>query len=279
MMEADRKVRAATELPLPPQPNLPAPPSAPVASGPEEAITEEELKILEHLRGLATAGLELSDQLQLQKDKLEAKCKENLQRELNHGHINRFKRTKAQVESARNRIKKMDAEWMKFAATMSKQIQYHSGMYQKARAELMELYNKRLAEHRKLREEVDAASRSLLDQKEEGSDMETDIQFGKDLEKAMEALQEQTHPILIEDDDEMIPDPAQGDQQTFGSQEVGEQHHFKPSPHISFRPSTSPSKVATSHLKVKPAPKSNGKDAWLKFQKSPCGMTFPHLQM
>ena len=238
------------ELPLPPQPSLPMPPAAPKV---EDKMSEEEVKILAHLRGLEENGLELTDVLLQQKEKLEAKCNDLPPKSLSHSHLNRLDKATEKVAKCKARIKALDAEWEKFAKTMSQKIQYHSSMYQQPRGELMASYNQRLEELRKLRAEVDAASKTLLGSTEEETELMSQEAFSAELTQTLKTLSAQT-PILVEDDEEMIADQEQmGASQMSGEEQAegAKGARTKPSSHTAFR---SPTRVAATHLKPKKDP-------------------------
>ena len=236
-------IRQGQELPLPPQPTLPAPPAMVKT---EDAISPEELKLLSHLRAIQEGGLELSGSLLEQKQTLEAKAKDASQKSLGHGHINKLDKAQDKANKAKARVQKLDQEWQKFANTMTMKIKTHSEMYQQSRAQLMAAYNQRLEELRQIKQ--DLASKTLMEQPEEDPELWDQAQFTAELQTTLQNLSSHA-PILVEDDEEMIPDGQEEEADDVGQDAKKDTQAQKPSPHTTFR--GSPNRVATSHLKVK----------------------------
>ena len=145
----------------------------------EESLSSEEIKILEHLRGLQSMGMELSESMEQQLQLLATKeNKMNSTKVLSHGHLNKYKKLKGQVATSAKRIKELDTEWNAFVSRTMAKIKEHGLMYQRCRSDMLEQYNQKLAELHSIKEEVSVASRSLIGQ----PDMEEGLEDAPDLE-------------------------------------------------------------------------------------------------
>eukprot|EP00438_Fugacium_kawagutii_P030180 Skav207266 [mRNA] locus=scaffold434:23600:25226:- [translate_table: standard] len=152
----------APDTALPPPPVLPPPPPT-AASAP--ALTSEEQQALSHLRGLAGLGMQMPPELEAKFQSLVAKEKEGVAgRSLSHTHLHKLNKLRAQVSSAEKRILSLDQEWKTFVAEVNTRLQVHGHCYQKCRADLLEAYNKRVAEFAAAKEDVSQASQILVGQ-------------------------------------------------------------------------------------------------------------------
>ena len=230
------------ELSLPPQPVLPPPPKVP--SDMEESLSSEEIKILEHLRGLQSMGMELSESMEQQLQLLATKeNKMNSTKVLSHGHLNKYKKLKGQVATSAKRIKELDTEWNAFVSRTMAKIKEHGLMYQRCRSDMLEQYNQKLAELHSIKEEVSVASRSLIGQ----PDMEEGLEDAPDLEGGLAEVRTTLADLGTVDltdgpmeDEEMLADF----QDAKDSEPKKEPLALKP-----FRSAASPSGVAKNHLK------------------------------
>ena len=128
-------------------------------------MTTEETKLLEHLRGLHGMGIDLTEGMALQLEKLQTKeAKQAAGKTLSHGHLNKLNKVRAQVKTAAKKVEDLDGEWNKFVQNIVQKIQQHALMYQTCRSDMLEVFNNRLAELQAIKKEVGLASRSLLEQ-------------------------------------------------------------------------------------------------------------------
>ena len=240
-----RKVEMGQEevADLPPQPVLPPPP--PPA---EKAVTftPEEEKLLNHLEGLVEANMSLTDEMQQSLDQLRMKSKMQKQsKALSHGHINRLERVQQQAKTAHGKIKQMDLEWNQFVTSMTQKITSHAQLYQQARQGLMEQYNMKLQELRKIKEEAYAlcsitnfagtSSRASRTHRESG------------LRGSVEEHAGSSHSAHGSPDD--IGRRAIGHSSIHGRPKHCRRGQRKPA----FNGAPSPQRVANLHLKHKPA--------------------------
>eukprot|EP00435_Cladocopium_sp_Y103_P042136 s1102_g11.t1 len=239
---SQKEVVQASQSTLQPQPILSEPPG----------LTDSEAKALQHLRGLRSLNMELTEAMmgQLQeltmKEQMTATAKP-----LTHGHINKMNKYKNQLLSASKRISSLDQEWSNFTNQTMEKIKMHAQLYQKCRADLMEQYNSKIQEFNAVKAEMSAASASLLEQ----TPLMMELPQMPDLTEQLQAFQTQIKeegtvgPIdpldqidLTEEDEGM--EESDGD---------GASKPTKTSPKLrNFRHATSPQKVANQHLKVKP---------------------------
>ena len=212
-----------------------------------EVLTPEEQKILQHLRGLQEMKMQLLDGMQGQLEQLTAKDQAAHQmKPLTHGHLNRLNKLNAQVSSSGKKIEALDEEWVKFKNATLAKIKTHAQLYQQCRSELMEGYNGKLEELRNLKQEMSAASMTMLGaswtaptvEESPVEDFVQSLQEVIDLEGSVGAVD------LTEDMDEEDMEGA--------TVEGGAGKASKPAK--TFRGSTSPLKVANQHLKVKAQP-------------------------
>ena len=233
------------DVQLPPQPILPPPPPVPLEMQ-EESLTADETKILEHLRGLQSAGVTLSESMEKQLQVLlQREHKTQAAKILTHGHINRLHKLKSQVSGSAKRIKELDAEWGAFVTRTLTKIKEHGVMYQSYRADMLEQYNQKLSELHAMKKEVSAASQSLVGQPNEEEPMLDAPDLDTSFEMLQTALAESSAIDLTEEpmeEDEMIADPPESK----GEEAKKESLAMKP-----FRSAASPTGVAKAHLKSK----------------------------
>ena len=213
-----------------------------------EPLTDEEVKTLSHLRGLRDMKIALTGELGLQLEMLEAKERDSMSsKALSHGHLNRLNKLKSQLTAQAKKISNLDQEWSNFVQTTMKKIAMHSDLYQQCRADLMEQYNQRLEELRRLRAELSQASQSLLDQQPGEPQILETVGIAAQMEIMQTALSQagQVTPMvdLVEDDEE--------DLEMQDSQEVQFVPGTKKPNRTTFKGASSPQKVAQLHLKGK----------------------------
>ena len=241
-------------LGMPPQPILPPAPSveAPMA------LTAEEDKMLQHLRGLQSMDMELTESMASRLEELsmrEAKAQSN--RTLTHGQLNKLNKLKGQVATAAQKIKDLDQEWTSFVSNTIAKVRQHGEMFQNCRADLMEHYNAKILELANVKQEMTLASRSLLGPQwtepviEEMPDLE--VQF-EDLQNTLNA---EGHASSIDLTDTM------DDEELVEAEDVAQGAMSKATPKAlrPFRGSSSPSKVGNHHLKPKAQDLKEIKDA------------------
>eukprot|EP00435_Cladocopium_sp_Y103_P031865 s2553_g8.t1 len=221
----------------------------------EEGFTEEEKKVLAHLRGLQSMNVPLPEDLQAQAGLLEAKEKEQIAaKALSHGHLNKLTKIKSQVNAQAKKIEALDREWAGFAQKISEKVAHHASMYQACRQDMLETYNGKLEEMRKLKLELSQASRSLLDQDGEMPEFAEPAHITEQLQAMQAALTAagtvDVVDLIDEGDSEMeIMDPPSETSKD-----------GRPAGKTSFRGASSPQKVAQNHLKVKKRENKDGKE-------------------
>ena len=213
-----------------------------------EPLTKEEAKTLSHLRGLRDMKIALTGELGLQLEMLEAKERDSMSsKALSHGHLNRLNKIKSQLTAQAKKISNLDQEWSNFVQSTMKKIALHSDLYQQCRADLMELYNQRLEDLRRLRAELSQASQSLLDQQPREPQVLEPVGIAAQMEIMQTALSQagQVTPMvdLVEDDEE--------DLEMQDNQDVEVLLGTKKSNRTVFKGASSPQKVANLHLKGK----------------------------
>lgn len=218
----------------------------PNAEDSEVTLTMEEEKLLEHIRALQDANLDLSESMQRKLEILLAKQQNGtMVKPLNHGHLNRLRKIKTQVNNAGKKIAELDQEWSSFVEKTMSKVKEHANMYQSCRADMLETYNKKLSELESLKKELSTASMQML-----ATDLIEPVQANvPEVGVQMQAMQEvidlegAVGPVDLTDD-------MEEDEEPMGT---GRGHHVKSSPKMpkGFRGATSPTKVANQHLKVK----------------------------
>ena len=155
--QADQNTRASSELEMPPQPTLPAPP---MPQESQVSLTADEEAVLNHLQGLKTAGVPLGADLEKQYVDLQQKAQEQKSAQgLTHGHLNRFHRARDQAAAALKKIKVLDAEWNETVLRAQTEFREHAALYHSSRQDLMETYNKKLQILGDLKAQVNQAGR------------------------------------------------------------------------------------------------------------------------
>ena len=231
-------------LGMPPQPILPPAPSVEAPVG----LTAEEERMLQHLKGIQSMDMELTESMARKLEELsmrEAKVQSN--KTLTHGHLNKLNKLKSQVATAAQKIKDLDGEWTAFVNNTINKVRHHGEMFQNCRADLMETYNAKIQELAAVKQETTKASQSML-----GSQWtEPIIPEAPDLEQhftmLQETLQVEGHAGQIDLTEEME------DEELLEEEGHDKDSHGKliPKAMRPFRGSSSPTKVATHHLKVK----------------------------
>lgn len=158
--EVPGSAELGSNLPIPPQPILPAPP---VKTGQADTLSAEEAEALQHLKGLGKLGVSLPPELMQQLEALQARERE-AQPVLSHMHLNRLKKIQNQLQGIARKIGQVDADWQAFADTVSQRIREHSSWYQNHRAELVQQFNAKSEELNAVKAEVSQASQTLVGQ-------------------------------------------------------------------------------------------------------------------
>ena len=224
----------------------PAQLAKPSQSSTEETVmlTEEEAKILQSLRSLQASNMQLTSEMAQQMESLvEKECLAASSKALTHGHLNKLHRLRNQVSASAKKIVDVDREWTAFTKAIFEKVKEHAQMYQRCRADLLEAHNQKRIELFAIKEEMSAASRSLLGQNQ--PDLE--VPKAPDIEDAMEAFQDaiaeagMVNPIdLTEEDDDDVMEV----------QDLTDSKKTVKTPKP-FRGTVPPTKVANVHLKVK----------------------------
>eukprot|EP00435_Cladocopium_sp_Y103_P018416 s2648_g4.t1 len=215
----------------------------------EEGMSAEEIKVLQHLRGLQEAGMQLTQQMQSQMQQLVHKeQKMSSARVLSHGQLNRLHKLKGQVTACAKKIHNLDGEWNSFMTKTLDKVRQHALMYQQCRQDMMEQYNAKLEESKVAREEISMASRSLIDQPLEEPQFADPPDVAAHLAEMQEVLQEgaQVNEIDLTDspmEEAVMEDNVEGEVKKASPKGSA----LKP-----FRSAASPTGVAKSHLKTKP---------------------------
>ena len=212
----------------------------------EATLSPAEEKKLEHMRGLQEMGVDLPEQMQQQLETLVAKQQATLaNRSLTHSHLNRLNRLKAQVTAAAKKLTELDAEWKSFMGVTLQKVKQHSEMYQQCRGDLLENYNAKVEELRRHKQEINAASQSLLGQ--QWSEPETIQQ--PPIAEQLDQLREIVDVEALEDHVDLTADMEDEEtEDAIPSQMSGKTNNR---PLKGFRAAQSPTKVATQHLKQK----------------------------
>ena len=221
-------------------------------------MTAQDTKMLEYLRGLNDMGLELSEKMAAQLEALQEKeQKASASKVLSHGHLNRLRKLKSQVDSAAKKLTELDQEWVKFmGATMCKMHQ-HAQMYQNFRADLLESFNQKLSELHAIKREVSAASQSLVSQPLENVCIPEAPAIDQQLQQMQEQMQQDGLVSQVPDSIDLISEAEMedsGEEKTQFPKVSKKASHQK-----SFRSATSPTKVAQQHLKAKAQDTREGK--------------------
>eukprot|EP00438_Fugacium_kawagutii_P008684 Skav210827 [mRNA] locus=scaffold1597:402160:403864:- [translate_table: standard] len=236
---------------LPPQPVLPAPPAAPLVppqEGMVEPLSQQEVLLMSHLKGLRSLNVlpeSLAEQLQILELRQQATTET---KSLNHGHLNRLNKARTQVANCTRRIQSLDREWQGFLTVALERMQMHAMQFQTHRSDLMENLNRRLRELDQVKKEVNEASQSLVGRmpqvelQVEEHPPQADLLRFQELAQSLSAAAPNVE--LIDDDmedQELHPASPHSDKE-----EQPKKPHLAPAP---FRSPGSPGKVATTHLK------------------------------
>ena len=219
-------------------------------------LTADELKALQSLRSLQSLNMQLTEEMSQQLEVLQAKeAVASSSKALTHGHLNRLHKLKNQVSTSATKIVDLDKEWTKFATATMTKVKEHATLYQKCRADLLEIHNQKIAELMEVKKEMSVASASLLGGAQTSMETPEVPNIAESLQSFQDAMTEGGMvgaidlTALPEDDDEM-EEMEQGDDRSKPVVKA-----LRP-----FRGSPSPTKVATHHLKVKQEAKDAKKD-------------------
>ena len=214
----------------------------PQVTGDSKAVmTQEEHKLLDHLKALVEMKIEPSEALQSQYDALVQKEKEiQASKALTHGHVHRVNRLKEQAEAAGRKIRALDIEWQGFMKATQEKIAAHAKLYQSCRAEHMEMYNKKKEEWQKAKQAAHSATQALLEAKTEIE--VTEVVDVEEQVAQMNSEMVQAGLVYQISDEEEVEDMDT-------SQQGGEPNPDKPSRRATFKSSTSPHRVANQFLK------------------------------
>jgi len=211
-----------------------------------ETLSPEEEKILEHLKGLKSAGIDLTEQMEQQQQKLIAKQQAAAaSKALTHGHLNRLTKLKTQVTTAADKVTKLDREWKAFVEATTQKVHQHAELFQKCRSDLLEAYNMKLAEFHALKQEMSSASMSMLGPATAGQMIPEEPNVGEQLRDLEEVILVEGSVGEVDLTDDM------DDVEDMGPMGFGPQSKASPKLHKQFRGATSPTKVAQQHLKPK----------------------------
>lgn len=245
----DTPAAREVELSLPPQPVLPPPPPILKEEG-DEPLSSEEMKLLEHLRGLQEMKIALPEEMSVKMQSLvQREQRQASAKALSHGHLNRLNKLRAQATNAGKKVRDLDAEWDSFVAKTNEKVRQHAMLFQECRANLLEIYNQKLKELQQAKEEVSIASQSLLEQQQaelptmfeqpdvqqQLQDLQMNFAEGGRIGEAIDLTD-----AAMEDEVELLADGSDG-------------MASKASPKAMrpFRSAASPSGVAKTHLKPK----------------------------
>lgn len=244
------KERESQELPVvPPQPVLPAPPTSHTGQSSVAPLSEEEQRLLSHLKGLKDLG-NLPEVLLTQYQELETRNQEASNgRGLTHSHINRLHKARNQTQSLIKKLRDLDKEWQDFLQDAFSRLQLHANHFQQHRAELMEALVKKQKELEAVKAEVSTASQNVMGhQPQEESLTEPAVQAElQRFQEMAESLTQAGQIQFVEDDEMEVPEDP-GDEEELKE----EKDSSKSKPHLAprpFRQAGSPQKVATTHLK------------------------------
>lgn len=237
---------------LPPQPVLPPPPQAPQE---KENLTEEETKVLAHLRGLVKLNCPLPAELQAQLAHLEQKDKV-VPSALSHGQLNKLKRVQNQLQGIGKKIAQVDTDWRHFVQAVTNHVQEHGGWYQAHRQDLLNQYNMKAEELEMAKREVSQASSLLV---EKTAETTTTVPEGPEVAVGIAAISQtlahaagtqfQALEVLSEEEPMDTGPGEDGNGQPEGTTDSGEQkarRTIRPQP---FSASRSPQRVAQHILK------------------------------
>ena len=87
----------------------------------------------------------------------------NQSKALSHGHLNKLTKIRSQISAQAKKISTLDKEWENSVQRTMEKINNHALLYQQCRGEMLEAYNLKLADLRKLKYELNLALQSLPD--------------------------------------------------------------------------------------------------------------------
>ena len=241
----------SADLPLPPQPVLPQPPTRSTATTAtaDNILTPDETRALESLKSLKGLGLPLAEEQENMLAQLLQKEKEStVVRSLTHGHINKLNKHQDRVDAAAKKIAVLDQEWSKFVQNIQAQVKFHADKYRQCRDQQMQIYLEKKQELENYKVEVEAASKSMLEtSKPSHTPPQEVVNVEQQVKDIVSALEDANNGLGLE---------AEMDTQVISSEEelvmetpaalTGERK-AKPV----FVGSASPNKVANQNLKVK----------------------------
>eukprot|EP00435_Cladocopium_sp_Y103_P046608 s478_g13.t1 len=246
---AEKEQQQQNDLPVPPQ-------QAEVSSN---LLSADEVKVLEHLRGLQAMNIEMPETMKSQLETLSRKEAQMVSMKmLSHSHLNRLKKVKAQAAAAAKKVASIDNEWQNFVAMTKEKFQTHALLYQQHRADLMETLNNKLEELAAVKAEVSMASQSLL--KEDWT--APAIPNVPDMAQQMMEFQSVLHEGGTAEEIDLTMLEEEEDQELIEEEVPMDGATKKSSPKVPkpFRGATSPTKVANHNLKQKPDKEGKQKD-------------------
>lgn len=207
----------------------------------------DQVKLLENLKGLQSAGMELPEHMCQKLAELEAMAKDQAAAPLSHSHLNKWTKLRNQLRTQQRKVRDLDSSWMSFLRSITEKVQTHAAMYQACRAELLDGLALKKLELAKVREMITSASQTLLEEQEE-----------EKVDFAMTGMQESLDQFLqmtdamaavtdLDDEDVELVEVAEQDKEI-----VREGRRKMPVHAFSHKAPTSPSKVAPTISKNKP---------------------------
>lgn len=167
------------------------------------------MKVLEHLKGLHDAGVQLPTEMKQQIVELETAVKEQMVAPLSHSRLNKWTKLRAQIRTQHRKVQELDSSWQTFMKSVMEKIQTHHAMYQSCRIELLDGLALKRLELEKIKEQINTASQSLLEEKDD--EVVEDVTV--DLQGQMDQFHQLAESIVqmpdLEDDDMELTD-AQG---------------------------------------------------------------------
>lgn len=237
-------------LETPPAPVLPPPPEKPEAN---QALTAEETQALKYLKGLGELGVALPEVLQQQMAQLQAREREP-QQMLSHTHLNRLKKSQAQLQAVARKIAQVDADWKEFTQTVAARIQDHASWYRAHREDLVRQFNIKSDELTNIKAEVSVASQCLVGQINEPEAPAEACDPAADAQLLQGQLAQTGIPVIALDaaDDEMQEEPEEANSPTSPGADKKNAKENRKVRLAAFGGIRSPTKVANAALKVKP---------------------------
>lgn len=166
---------------------------------------------------------------------------------LTHGHLNRMHRARNQVQAQARKIQELDQDWKKFTADANLRLQEHAAQFQRHRAELVEVYHRKLKDWEDIKAEISSASQSLVEQQPQLEPLEPAPQVQMDVgqfQTMAQQIMETEEVQFLEADDEETEPMEEMD-------EEGKKSTKKLAPRAFSRAAGSPHRVAKDAIKVK----------------------------